>query len=607
MALKPDFYDCLFIWFPIRMPRGGCVLNLYTLGESMLAKSFRFPPRLRFLQAGGLFVLVIGIFLLIGCGGGGGGGGDAPFSPESTATIVNTDSLVAPGNVVQHTLVAGLNIFSLPTTVAKARYGLTIANVASGVSNVTVKVKPLSYVTAALSPGRKAVMPALFNDRVSLESAAGASVPAPRLPPNQSWIDREMRTRGRENASIRIRAEGIMRNILQATGQTPPTYSDHSGEALGDTVLLWVYARSTFSIGEEYTQRKAVLRRIGTHCKIFVDPDPFSGLSAVTGQYAISDPQLDSMVLDFDNIGWPLIADGYGSPWDIDQDGKITLFFSPLLAKNGFAGLFDTKHFEQVNADGTPNTKTNNRDMVAIWSPGLSADWVGDHWLAASRETCIHEFQHLVNYSIRAARNAWPPYLGDPQQEEVWLDEALSTGAEARFRILRNDPAGEDRFNSYSSESPETTGLMSFAWNLASYGHIGMFSFYLWEQGGDAAIRSIVQNELRGKENIDNVFAARGGLIGMYRDWGMAVLAEGLRKQGVLNPKDLPAKYRFDHDLALNLHIVALPFGAPGETTVAPFGTGFFLLAPPDGFNQSSYRFSIEGSEGVAVSVIRLP
>jgi len=87
----------------------------------------------------------------------------------------------------------------------------------------------------------------------------------------------------------------------------------------------------------------------------------------------------------------------------------------------------------------------------------------------------------------------------------------------------------------------------------------------------------------------------------------LAVLAEDLRQQGALNPGDLQARYRFDHDLDLNLQLGALPFGTSGEANAAPFGTGFFLLAPPAGFQQSSYRISVEGPEGASVSVIRLP
>ena len=78
--------------------------------------------------------------------------------------------------------------------------------------------------------------------------------------------------------------------------------------------------------------------------------------------------------------------------------------------------------------------------------------------------------------------------------------------------------SGKSGFNSYASSNPSTFGLMSFGWALAPLQAVGLFSLYLWEQGGDAPIRSIVQNDLRGKANIDDVFTARGGLAGMYRD-----------------------------------------------------------------------------------------
>lgn len=558
------------------------------------------------LLSAGLAILL----LLTGCGGGGGGGNGG--GGTATVLVSDTDALITPGTVVRHSMVGGmLNVFALPTPGGVATFGVTIVHTASSPTYATVEITaPPTGVTAALAQPAVDVSTAASTDApgpMMLANRAAEPPGSPRLPPGQLSIDQQLRARLRGPSLPRL--SGRLGNLVRAEAGQPPVYADHRNEQLGDTITLWIYARSTLGIGTEYVQRQATLRRIGAHCKIFVDPDDFQGLSAVTGPYAISDADLDQMVTDFDTVGWPLITGGYGQPWDIDQDGKISIFFSPLVAKNGFAGFFDTKHFEQVNADGSPNDKGNNRDLIAIWSPGLTSEWVGEKWLSAARETCIHEFQHLVSYSLRAAQHDWPRFLADDKLEEVWLDECMAVAAEARFRILRGDPAGEDRFNSYAAGDPAASSLTGFAWNLAAYGHLGLFGLYLWEQGGDEAIRSIVQASTRGKATIDAVFASRGGLLGLYPDFGMAVLTEGLRSQGKLSAAShaaLPARYRFARPLGLTLRAEILS-GGTTKPAIAPLGTSYHLVTLPLGFAQSSYSLTMTGPDGITVSVIRLP
>lgn len=549
------------------------------------------------------------LLLLTGCGGGGGGGGDAGGG-TTTVLVPDTDALITPGNLVRHSMVGGMpNVFALPTPGGVATFGVTIVHTASSPTYATVEItSPPTGVTAARAQPAALTAPAAPMGAPGPEMLANRPFElsgSPRLPPGQLAIDQQLRARLR-GASL-PRPAGRLGNLVRAEAGQPPVYADHRNEQLNDTITLWIYARST--LGTEYVQRRATLRRIGARCKIFVDPEDFQGLSAVTGPYAISEADLDQMVNDFDTVGWPLITGGYGQPWDIDQDGKISIFFSPLVAKNGFAGFFDTKHYEQVNADGTVNDKGNNRDLIAIWSPGLSSEWVGEKWLSAARETCIHEFQHLVSYSLRAAQNNWPAFLADDKLEEVWLDECMAVAAEARFRILRGDPAGEDRFNSYAAGDPAASSLTGFAWNLAAYGHLGLFGLYLWEQGGDEAIRSILQASTRGKATIDAVFASRGGLLGLYPDFGMAVLTEGLRSQGKLSAAShaaLPARYRFARPLGLTLRAEALS-GGTTKPAIAPLGTSYHFVTLPAGFAQSSYSLTMTGPAGITVSVIRLP
>lgn len=496
----------------------------------------------------------------------------SPSDPLRGSTPApGTDMLGNIGQVLTYPQMAGYSTFlssitfEIPTPTRQERYGLVLTNVANTTENRSVTVAPLSYVSGS-------------NRAASLVTAGPDAPTLGQRQPNQIWAEQEMRRRRSLPPAI---------NDAGPQPQAAVRAANNSGEQLFDEVTFNLYSRSVYGMGTDYTRRTCVLRRIGQFCKIFVDknPSPARGLSAVTGPNAITEAELDQFVRDFDTVAWPLLRDGYGPTWDVDQDGKVTYVFSPLYTELGFAGLFDTAHLEPSHP------QTNQRDMVVIFTPDVSGQagstWDHERWLPAARETMVHECQHIINYS------AHMHYNNTGFEEAVWLDEALSVSAEARFRINRGDPAGEDRFNSWASGRPNSYALTDFSWDVAKYGMLGLWGHYLFEQGGTESVRLLVQGNVQGKNNIDARFASRGGMEGLFPDWAAAVFSEGMRRQGLVNYGALDDRHKFKANLDLNLAFTSVPFGSSATTSVRGYGASFLYLTPPSGYNQNSFRFVV--------------
>jgi hypothetical protein len=266
-----------------------------------------------------------------------------------------------------------------------------------------------------------------------------------------------------------------------------------------------------------------------------------------------------------------------------------------VYSKIGFAGLFNTNNFS------TTNPNSNQRDMIAIFSPYPDQNWVGDRWLEASRETICHEMQHLANHSAHFFIN------NVNQMEHEWLDEGMSVSSEARYRMLRGSSATENRFTLWAG-SPSGYGLTSFSRNLSEYGQVGLFGLYLFEQGGAASIKNIVNASVLGTSNIDANFASRGGMNGIYRDWAMAVLVDGLKQKGYIsNLAAIDGKYKYSASLNLPLSFTEVSYGySTSQITLPAYSSAFYVIRQNAGSSLTSYRFRVESTQGANIEMLMM-
>jgi len=450
-----------------------------------------------------------------------------------------------------------------------------------------------------------------------LEQAEAEALKASRRmpPPADSLLE----ARSRQAQFEEIMRKDFINSLRNAGGASAIRQSralrasDHSAEKVGDTVTLNIIVAYFFT--QTYKSRNCKLVHMTEHCKIFVDQDPYDGLSAVSGAYAISKDDINHIATEFETYIYPLMNDNYGQVYDIDNDKKLSIVFSPVYPKVGFAGLFNTLHMNPTNPENS-----NQRDMIGIWSPhSLSGSTsTGDKWRMDSRETIAHEMQHAINFSAKVFPGGVFKYTDDSNfnanedsyLEAMWLDESLSVGSEARYRLARGQSSVyEARFDSWAKSAPHSYGLTEWAGVLGHYGQKGLFNYYLYEQFGGEKIKAIVQSQSTGLTNIEAVYGKT--IKELAKGFSLAVINESLRREGLTSVSLVDAIYKFSKPVDLDLAEEAVTLGyTPISLSVPKTGTAYYLLKQPADFDGGEeFQFRIESTQGESVEILlmRLP
>ncbi len=548
--------------------------------------------------------LLVSVIVFAGCGGGGGGGNPAGpgtnYVPTSELAPNTLSSLAAPAVVYEHTSSAENVSIKLPVEKgADVNYAMVVVNSSDKIQSI--RLRPESYVlsgsllakaeTEAVRASQRAVAP--------VDSLAEARV-------RQAQFEIDMR----KEFVNSLRNTGGSLAIRQSRALRA---SDHKGEKIGDVVELNIIVSYMFT--QTYQKRNCKLVRMTDHCKIFVDQNPYDGLSAVEGVYAISEADLDHIAEEFEKYIYPQMNQYYGKVYDIDGDGKLSIVFSPVYPKIGFAGLFNTIHMNPTNPENS-----NQRDMIGIWTPHAlsSSTSTGDKWRMDSRETIVHEMQHAINFTAKVFPNDKFKYPDDSNftknensyLETMWLDESLSVGAEARYRLARGQSSVyEARFDSWAKSSPHTYGLTEWASVLGHYGQKGLFNYYLFEQYGGEKIKTMVQSQTTGISNIEAVYGMT--MKELAKGFSLAVLNESLRREGLTSVGSVASTYKFAKPVELDLaeQVVTLGY-TPISLSVPKTGSAYYLLKQPADFGGGDeFQFRIESTQGepVEIMLMRLP
>jgi len=549
-----------------------------------------------------LLAIIILTALTIGCGGGGGGGGGpvgpgTDFNPTSVVSPDTVPTLSQPAKLYNYRSTAANTALVIPVESSESvRYALTVSN--TGPVSQTVGFKPESYVTWVPAASVMADVRASVADDLMVIRTAQTGLEA-KL--RQDFID-SMRS-----SSQNLRANRSVRA------------ANNVGEEVGEDRTFYVTGD-----GSTYIPITCRLAIKGSKCKIFVDKNPYpavNGYSAVEvtsrGDFRITDEDLEHFVSEFDTKIYPLLTDHYGPAYDIDNDKMLSIVLSPFYAYFNFAGLFNSNDLHPSPKTTGTTQYSNQRDLIALWSP--NGTWVGEKWREATRETIAHEMQHIVNMSAKVYPNGVlrdsPPANIDNWLETYWLDESLAVGVEARYRLLRGDPARENRFDRWA-DNPHAVGMESFSYSFNAfehYGQKGLFNLYLFEKYGAAKIKSLVQTTTTGKANIENVYGL--SIDTLVKNWSIAVMNESLRSQGFTSLSGVDTLHRYTNvlDGPGKKFVIAsknLAFGqAASDLTLAPYATAYYVIQQPAGFSADEYRFRIESTEGqpIEIMMMRLP
>ena len=250
-----------------------------------------------------------------------------------------------------------------------------------------------------------------------------------------------------------------------------------------------------------------------------------------------------AIAAEFDQLVYPVGVETFGAPTDLDANGRIIVFFSPVVNDREAAGFF-------FAGDLFPRSEcaaSNEAEIVYILSPdpfGETALQVSiDAVSFLATDFLAHELQHLINATRRI-------YVNDAEQlESVWMNEGLSHVAEElMFYELTSFGPGENlaleqlqsesevanrflvgNFLFYASymEDP-TAATLTGDDNNATRGAAWAFLRYAADQEGrpdTEFFHDLVNSTTNGFANLNQVLET-GDALDMMQAWTASVFSD---------------------------------------------------------------------------------
>ena len=320
------------------------------------------------------------------------------------------------------------------------------------------------------------------------------------LPPEISQREEEVRARTLDPQEIRPRVDGPI-----------------EGAAEGDTFPFFIVTtNATATCRKMHTDGETV------HCTILAEQ--IGGTPVITKFQALA----IAAAFDDDN---PFLAGGndgiydqvravFGSEWTHGggRDGTVKVnlvVLSNSTIGNGFFGFFrPTDEFAR-----TISNNSNEGEIVYLNASKLTGDGFDFY------STLAHEFQHLVCYNVKEARQG--AFSG--QSEFAGIDEGRSVLAEDLCGFGLNASGGGNSFvfNTCRAflENPQRQGIFQFDSGSDGYGRGYTLMRYLVDRFGVPSFASYAQGSGRGLSQLE---ASYGDFRSIFNDWTMANLSSSL-------------------------------------------------------------------------------
>ncbi len=255
---------------------------------------------------------------------------------------------------------------------------------------------------------------------------------------------------------------------------------------------------------------------------------------------------IDECIESIESIIIPRVNQLWGNCADINNDGKIAIFFSPSINSEGKAlGFFYPSDFFERNTDkksSAYNPYSNELDVIYAALP----EEEGNYSSSAIIATIAHELTHAVNFSNN-----------NFVQLETFLDEGLShlteslcgygvSGGNVKFvdYYLGNSAyfsyCTSDYLGNSDSAGQRGAMLLFLYWLFEKYGGIvqnPQTPIEFIDTGGITFLRKIITSESNG-------WAAIGEAIGkntdfLFREFSQELLTKKTEKIFDFNKKDL--------------------------------------------------------------------
>ena len=504
-------------------------------------------------------------------------------------------------------------------------------------SNVSATGSPLSSRTLAFSP------------LLDIEPTGGSAAIA--VPNRQFEIglrQSERRVLSRFIPSARNWYRNRLTTAASGTGLRPSFSSLASSPAVGDLVTLNTRTGATLSDACQVPDNRTgrVVAITNTAIVIADTANP-------TGGY--TDAEYLTVGLQFDSV-YTMDTNAFGTPSDIDSNGKVIMFFTravneltPATSTSIIGGFFYARDlFPKTDSpqlgtgSGCPTSNVAEMFYLAVPDPNALVNG-NTHFTKTfvshlTVSTTAHEFQHLINAARRLYVNT-----AATDFEVVWLNEGLSHVAEELlFYQQSNGLAPRMDVDSLAFIGSANQKNVD-AYNFDQQANFGRFDEYLtrpstsspyapddslWTRGatwsflrfaadhrgtsdGDTFYK-LVNSTTTGIPNLQQVFGSN--LPAIFRDWAVATIADDI--PGVATEWQHPSwNFKAIFQYIAN-HNSQAPFrGYPLVTTSVSDNTP---LTEGLGGGEAAYvRFSIAAnqvgsvkwatqSNGIAMSLVRL-
>ena len=184
---------------------------------------------------------------------------------------------------------------------------------------------------------------------------------------------------------------------------------------------------------------------------------------------------------------YPTVSSWFGAPSDINDDGRITIVFTPVINRLtptgsiGFAGGFffmGDLLSREIPSQNYRCPASNEQEILYLLAPDPGGQVNGNRFSVetareSARGTLAHEVQHMISQGIRQAAGA------GARREVDWLNEGLSHFAEEVVGRAVRGYTDQQRL--------DWTNVLVELDDFDSYFRQNLIRFRLWQDRPDLA------------------------------------------------------------------------------------------------------------------------
>lgn len=352
----------------------------------------------------------------------------------------------------------------------------------------------------------------------SLEVEGTEAAQSPRSAPLSTPAPKDPMARALKHAHLRRLSKNaeLMRT---SQSRSPERQGGKFGTCLapyyvGKTCTFWV-----LDPHDQLTQQTTTLKQISENAIWFEDNSDGSSASALT------DSDFAFLADHFENVAYPSDRYYFGTPEDLDHNGKIFIVLSGKLIVPGEGGYMGYVSPADLLQDDESGVRSNEGEIIFLAHPSTYTQigYTREEFFKKSAPTAlVHELKHLIATTVR-----W--YRGFPS-EELWLEESTAVVAQELARNFADNAAEPALYGVEAGDiqdfaeeallNPQNFRVVYDSYDNPdeTYAMYGYNFLFLWSVAyaatHEVAWRTLVYSIETGMDNLQNLYGGRS-----FKDW----------------------------------------------------------------------------------------